>query len=419
MTRITKAQSGKAKYWKFGMASAGALALSACANTIPPNTSSVPPQIVTSPPPITTTTPPPETPTASAPLNAREAGVYAAQSFDMLGVTADGARAALKGFVVSCPALLKRTDTSGLTVNADWSEACAAAKTFTGSDARDFFRMYLTPVRIGEGKAFATGYYIPEIAGSRTKQPGYTTPIYKAPADIVRVDLGLFEDEWKGKRISGRVAGGKFVPYYSRGEIVNGALDGKGLVLAYAADPVELFFLHVQGSGNLRLPDGSVMRIGYDGGNGRDYVGIGKLLKDRGALGPGQTSMQGIMDYLRADPARGAAVMDENPSYIFFRELKGNAVGAIGTEVIGHVTVAADPKFIPLGAPVWLDLDRNEADGLWVAQDTGGAIKGANRVDTFWGAGDAARVTAGGMTGRGAGLIFLPKAVATRLMASQ
>lgn len=405
------------KYMKMGLASVIALALSACAGTIPPSPS-VPPQTGTTTPP-TTTPIIPEKPETPAPATAREAGVYAAQDFDALNISADGAKAALKGFVVSCPALLKRTDTSGLTVNADWTEACAAAKSFSGNDARDFFRTYMTPVRIGEGKAFATGYYIPEIAGSRTKQPGYTTPIYKAPSDIIRVDLGQFEDEWKGKRISGRVSAGKFIPYYSRAEIVNGALDGKGLVLAYAADPVELFFLHVQGSGNLRLPDGSVMRIGYDGGNGRDYVGIGKLLKDRGALGPGQTSMQGIMDYLRADPARGAAVMDENPSYIFFRELKGNAVGAIGTEVIGHVTVAADPKFIPLGAPVWLDLDRNEADGLWVAQDTGGAIKGANRVDTFWGSGDAARTTAGGMSGRGSGLIFLPKAAAARLIAGQ
>ncbi len=386
-----------------------ALALSACAATV------VPPATPVSQPQQPQPQPQPTTPTAPTPANAREAGVYAAQSFDALGVSADKAKAALAGFVASCPALVRRTDTSGLTQAGDWDEACAAGKAFTG-DARQFFRDRFTPVRIGEGKAFATGYFIPEISGSRTRQPGYETPIYKAPSDIIRVDLGQFEPEWKGKRISGRVADGKFIPYYSRAEIVNGALAGKGLELAYAADPVELFFLHVQGSGNLKLPDGSVMRIGYDGGNGRDYVGIGKVLKERGALQPGKTGMQDIMDYLRADPVRGAAIMDENPSYIFFRELKGNAVGSLGTEVIGRVTVAADPKFIPLGAPVWLDLDRNEADGLWVAQDTGGAIKGANRVDTFWGTGTEARTIAGGMTGRGSGLVLLPKAAAARLL---
>lgn len=371
----------------------------------------------------------PKPPTAPLPLTARDAGVFRAQSFDDLGISAPSANAALKAFITSCPALLSRTDTSGLTVQSDWNASCAAARSFTGSDARTFFRDQMTPVRIGDGKAFATGYYIPEIKGSRTRQPGYETPIYKLPPDLVPkdtaaaraegIDLTPFGSSATGTKLRGRYVNGQYRPYYTRGEIVNGALANKGLELAWAADPVELFFLHVQGSGNLRLPDGSVMRIGYNGGNGQPYVGIGKLLKDRGALGPGQTSMQGIMDYLRADPARGAAVMDENPSYIFFRELAGGAVGAINTEVIGRVTVAADPKFIPLGAPVWLDLDRNEADGLWVAQDTGGAIKGANRVDTFWGAGEDARRIAGGMSGRGSGLILLPKPVAARRIAGR
>lgn len=371
---------------------------------------------------------PVETP-SKIPATAREAGVAAGPDFNTLGISADNARAALRGFVVSCPALLNRTDNSGLTVSGDWTEACREAKSFTGADARTFFRQYMTPVRVGEGKAFATGYYIPEIRGSRTRQRGYETPIYKLPPDLVpiniseasayKADLAQFGKAGTGTKLRGRIVDGKFVPYYSRAEIVNGALDNKGLELAWAADPVELFFLHVQGSGNLRLPDGSLMRIGYNGGNGRDYVGIGKLLKDRGVLGPGQTSMQGIMDYLRADPVRGAQVMDENPSYIFFRELSGNALGALNTEVIGRVTVAADPKFIPLGAPVWLDLDRAETDGLWVAQDTGGAIKGANRVDTFWGAGTEARMIAGGMSGRGSGLVFLPKVAAARLLKGQ
>src|SRR3546814_2588886 len=128
------------------------------------------------------------------------------------------------------------------------------------------------------------------------------------------------------------------------------------------------------------------MRIGYDSQNGRDYVGIGKLLRDRGELQPGQASLQVILDHLHADPVRGAAVMNENPSWVFFRELTGaGPLGALGVPVTGRVSVAADPKYVPFGAPVFLSLDRAEPNGLWIAQDTGGAIKGANRFDSFWG----------------------------------
>ncbi len=159
------------------------------------------------------------------------------------------------------------------------------------------------------------------------------------------------------------------------------------------------------------------MRIGYDGQNGRDYVGIGKLLRDRGILGPGQLSMQGVMAYLRSDPVAGDAVMRENKSFVFFRELTnaGGPLGAMGYPVTGRVSVAADPAFVPLGAPVILQIDRTEANGLWVAQDTGGAIKGANRFDSFWGAGDEARTIAGGMSGRGRAWLLIPRIAAARL----
>ena len=197
-----------------------------------------------------------------------------------------------------------------------------------------------------------------------------------------------------------------------------GALAGRGLEIAWAADAGEFFFLQIQGSGRLRLPDGQVIRIGYDTQNGHDYVGIGRLLRERGALQPGQTSMQGILDYLRADPVRGAAVMRENPSWVFFRELTGpGPLGALGLPVTPRASVATDPKFVPLGAPIFLSMDRAEPNGLWIAQDTGGAIKGANRVDTFWGAGPEARAIAGGMAARGSALLLLPKASAARLMA--
>jgi membrane-bound lytic murein transglycosylase A len=208
-------------------------------------------------------------------------------------------------------------------------------------------------------------------------------------------------------------------PYYERSEIEDGALAGRGLEIGWAADPIELFFLQIQGSGRLRLPDGGVMRIGYSGQNGRDYVGIGKLMKDRGLLGPGQTSMQGIVAWLREHPEEGRAIMRENKSYVFFQELTGaGPLGALGLPVTPRGTVAADVRFVPLGAPVLLELDRPEASGLWVAQDTGGAIKGANRFDTFWGAGEEAAVIAGGMQGRGRAFILLPKGSVARLGAT-
>ncbi|MBP7135280.1 MAG: MltA domain-containing protein, partial [Sphingomonadaceae bacterium] len=169
-----------------------------------------------------------------------------------------------------------------------------------------------------------------------------------------------------------------------------------------------------------KLPDGSVMRIGYDGQNGRDYTGIGKLMRDRGLLGPGQTSMQGILNWLHDHPDEGRAIMRENKSWVFFKELTGpGPIGALGLPVTGNATVAADPSFVPLGAPVFLSMDRLEATGLWIAQDTGGAIKGSNRFDTFWGAGARARALAGGMAARGTAFVLLPLGTLARIAQEQ
>ncbi|ABF53728.1 murein transglycosylase A [Sphingopyxis alaskensis] len=348
---------------------------------------------------------------------ATASGVIAGPDFASLGISTEQAAAALAAFRISCPAIQRRTDASGLTQTADWTESCAAAAGWADGDASAFFARYFGTVQIGTGVAFVTGYYEPEIAASRTKRPGYDVPIYRRPADLIEVDLGQFADDLKGRKIRGRVDGSSFVRYHDRTAIESGALEGRGLELAWAADAAEFFFLQVQGSGRLRLPDGGIMRIGYDGQNGRGYVGIGKLLLDRGELERGQASMQGILDYLRADPARGAAVMNENPSWVFFRELNGpGPLGALGVPVTARVSVAADPKYVPLGAPVFLSLDRAEPNGLWIAQDTGGAIKGANRFDSFWGAGEEARAIAGGMAARGSALLLLPRASIARLL---
>jgi membrane-bound lytic murein transglycosylase A len=272
-------------------------------------------------------------------------------------------------------------------------------------------------IEVGDGKAFATGYFEPEIAGCRTRQPGCEVPVYRKPPDLVEVDAAAAAAAGTPRR--GRLENGVVVPYHERSEIEAGALANRGLEIAWAADAIDLFFLQIQGSGRLRMPDGSVMRIGYAGQNGREYVGIGKLMKDRGLLGPGQTSMQGIVGWLRANPEEGKAIMRENKSYIFFQELTGpGPLGALGLPVTARATVATDPKFVPLGAPVLLEMDRPEASGLWVAQDTGGAIKGSNRFDTFWGAGEEAARIAGGMQGKGRAWILVPKGTLARLNAA-
>ncbi len=345
--------------------------------------------------------------------NASSLGVVRGPQIGSLPVAKADGDAAMAAFRTSCPGLLRREDLSGLTQKEEWQAACDAVKSWSG-DGFSFFATYLDAVQIGDGKAFATGYYEPEIAASRTKQPGYETPIYKRPPELVEVDLGNFSSDLKGRKIRGEVKNGNLVSYADRTAIEEGKLSGRGLEIAWAKDPVEFFFLQIQGSGRLKLTDGSVIRIGYDSQNGHPYTGIGKLMKDRGLITDG--SMQGLYRYLRANPVEGRDIMRENKSFVFFRESASGPTGAMGYTVIAESSVAADPKYIPLGAPLWLSMDRAEPNGLWVAQDTGGAIRGANRVDTFWGAGDRAVGIAGGMSARGSALLLLPKASVARLI---
>ena len=391
---------------KFGLGALLALSLAACA------TRPLPP--VEAPPPAATTEPvatPPEPPQPPKPATAALSGITPAapRSF-----TDEAALRALTAFRISCPSVVRRPDSSGLTQGEDWRAACDQARMVPNkaSDARRFFETGLAWVKVGTEPAFATGYWEPEILGSRVPGPGYALPIYRTPSDLVRCTRA---DGTAGR---GRLdETGQCVPYWTRGEIYDGALAGRGLELAYAADPIDMFFLEIQGSGRLRLPDGSVMRIGYDNQNGREYVGIGRLLRDRGILPPGGADMDSIKRWMRAQPDGGMSLMRENLSKIFFKELTGpGPLGALGLPVTPRGTVATDPMFVPLGAPVWLDVAMNDADGLWVAQDTGGAIKGANRFDTFWGAGEEARRIAGGMSAKGEALLLLPRVSVDRLL---
>ena len=383
------------------LALASALLLAACAArpTPPPTVTPQPPGS----PPVAPVTPPP-------PANALQAGVTpvppAPTIYDVW------AQRALTAFRTSCPVLVRRQDQSGLAQAQDWMPLCAQAATVAPEQAAAFFRDNFDWVRVGNGKAFATGYYEPEIQGSRTPQPGYA-PIYAVPSDLVRCTR---PDGTTGR---GRVdQTGTCVPYFSRADIDNGALANRGLEIAWAADPLDLFFAEIQGSARVVFPDGSSMQIAYANQNGLPYTPIGKVLRDQGILPAGGASMQAIKAWVRANPDQARALMEQNASYIFFRVLNGpGPVGALNVPVTGHATVAADPKFVPLGAPVYLAVDRPEAYGLWVAQDTGGAIKGPNRFDTFWGSGPEATQTAGGMAANGVAYILLPKGVAGRALA--
>ena len=381
--------------------------LAACATRPAP-----PPEVPAAPVPSAPAPTPVPIPPAPPPIgrNAVETGV-SVQAPRVLAQ--EDAAKALNAFRISCPAVMRRTDTSGLTAAADWQTVCAQATTLDPAYAPGFFYYGFDWVKVGEGKAFMTGYYEPEIEGSRTPQPGYV-PIYRAPPDLVRCTKA---DGTTGR---GRVdETGACVLYYTRGEIEDGALAGKGLELAWAKDPVDLFFVEIQGSGRIRFDDGSVMRIAYANQNGRDYVAIGRLLRDRGILPPGGANMQSIRDWIRANPEQGRQLMRENLSYVFFKELTGpGPPGALNLPVTARATVAADPNYVPLGAPIYIEhADRREVDGLWVAQDVGGAIKGPNRFDTFWGSGVEAAAIAGGMSANGEALILVPKGVAGRALA--
>jgi len=354
-------------------------------------------------------------------LGTRRGPALSAQAF-----TPANARAALVAFAASCPRLLLRGDASGLTQAKDWAAPCQAAAGWPRDDARRFFLTWFELAQVGSGNSYVTGYFEPEIAGVRVHQPGFDVPVYRLPPDLVRARPGDAPPGPDGRMPLGRYdANGIFVAYWDRAQIEAGALAGQGLELAWAADPAELFFLQVQGSGRLRAPDGSVMRIGYAGENGWAYTGIGSVMNAQGLIGtgPGQYpgSMQGILRYIRENPAAGRALMAQNRSYIFFRDTTAidadpmlGPIGALSVPVVPRVTLAVDPAFVPLGAPVLLMTDRADVGGLWVAQDTGGAIKGPNRFDSFWGAGADARRIAGGMSAHGRALILLPKGALRR-----
>jgi peptidoglycan lytic transglycosylase A len=227
------------------------------------------------------------------------------------------------------------------------------------------------------------------------------------------VELGRFRPAWRGERIAGRVVKGALVPYDDRAAIVKGALAAMHLELFWVDDPIDAFFLQVQGSGRIDLPDGSTTQLAYDGQNGQPYVAIGKLLVERGVMTKEEVSLQSIRAWIKAHPDEGMALMDQNPSYVFFRERSGEGpLGSEGVALTPGRSLAVDRKFIPLGVPLYLDLtEQTELHRLVVAQDTGGAISGPVRGDVFWGFGQEAEAKAGAMRATGRYFLLLPSGV--------
>jgi len=290
--------------------------------------------------------------------------------------------------------------------------------------ARAFFEQRFQPYQAtqedGGTDGLITGYYEPLLKGDRVRTARARYPLYAAPDDLITVDLAGVYPELKSLRLRGRLVGNKLVPYPTRKEIemaANGKGNGfKGKPIAWAEDPVDLFFLQIQGSGRIELPDGSHMRVGYADQNGHPYQSIGKLLVERGELKLEQASMQGIKDWGAKNPDRLPELLASNPSFVFFREMPDGLpgpLGSLGVPLTGGRSIAVDPKFIPLGAPVFLATTQpNSAqplNRLVMAQDSGGAIRGGVRADFFWGFGNEAGELAGRMKQRGRMWVLLPK----------
>lgn len=303
----------------------------------------------------------------------------------------------------------------------DWKEPCRAAAGMDKNNhvaARWFFERWFTPYKVLAGQSSTglfTGYYEAELSGSWRKTKRFNVPIYIKPKNLISADLGQFSPELKGKRISGRLQKNKLVPYHSRREIDRGILRGQGLELLWVDSATDAFFLHVQGSGRIKMSDGRTIRVGFAAKNGRPYVAIGRVLIQRGAIPKEKVSMQSIRAWIAVHPHEASTLFAVNPSYIFFRRLKGtDTIGAMGVGLTPGRSLAVDRRYIPLGAPLWLETRDplqvlRPLHRLVVAQDTGSAIKGAVRGDVFWGFGAEAARRAGLMKSRGAYYLLLPK----------
>jgi membrane-bound lytic murein transglycosylase A len=368
--------------------------------------------------------PSPVPPTPAATEKARYEPVGVAQ----LPALADAdLRAAWPALLHSC-AVFRR---AAAALREAWSAPCSAAEAARDANTQravllrsfDFYRLLADNGGAGTERGRITGYYEPLLDGSRQRSAKFPVPLHRPPDDLLTIDLGALFPELKGQRVRGRIEktdkGQRVVPYWSRGEL-NGGDRLRGSELLWVADPIEAFFLQVQGSGRVRLPDGSQVRLAYADTNGHPYRSIGRVLVERGELALEQASMQGIKAWARANPKRMQELLENNPSYVFFSERPvgdpgAGPLGAFNVPLTPGYSVAVDPRYLPLGAPVVLSTT-HPGNGatltrLVLAQDTGGAIKGPLRFDLFWGFGAEAGALAGRQNQEVSAWLLAPRGV--------
>lgn len=304
-----------------------------------------------------------------------------------------------------------------------WQDACARALQIDPNDSAAqhvFFQEWFVPYQVynpdGTDQGMITGYYEPLLKGSRVKTARFRYPLYGVPEDLLEIDLGDAYPQLKGLRLRGRLEGRRVVPYYSRAQIDAGAPALQGHALFWVDNPVELFFLQIQGSGRIELPDGSIVKVGYADQNGLPYSSVGRKLVEMGAFKLEDASMQRIKDWAEQNPAKVSALLEQDASYVFFRILPNTLdapLGALGVPLTNEYSLAVDPHTIPLGAPVFLSTTQPNSttplNRLMLAQDTGGAIRGAVRADFFWGFGENAAAQAGRMKQQGRLWVLFPK----------
>ncbi len=308
-----------------------------------------------------------------------------------------------------------------------WIAACRAARRThpaSGRAVRAFFerrfRPYRLAVRIGprvERRGLVTGYFEPLLRGSLTPTGRFDTPLYAPPPDLLTVDLASLYPQLKGLRVRARLEGHRVVPYYSRADLARDpALKGRAIV--WVEGPLAAFFLEVQGSGRIELPDGRVLRLHYADENGYPYRSIGRVLVEQGELTPAQATMAGIRGWARRHPHRVKALLDQDPSVVFFsaaplEDPAAGPPGALGVPLVPGRSIAVDPRAVPLGSPVYLATTTPGSSAplqrLVLAEDTGGAIRGAVRADLYFGTGDAAGDEAGEMRESGRLWLIWPR----------
>ena len=346
------------------------------------------------------------------PVKPAEKPLQPAEWSDVTGWNDDDLKPAFDAFVASCTRLERKPM---------WQNTCTSARKLVEREPAALrawfeagFRPWAATNPDGSRNGLVTGYYEPLLNGSRQRNAKATVPVFGPPDDLIVVELADLYPELKHMRLRGRLDGRKLVPYYSRAELES--RESKRSPILWVDDPIDFFFLQIQGSGQVRLPDGSRIRLNYADQNGHPYRSIGKWLLDQGQLKPGEASMQGIKAWASANPSRRNELLNTNPSVVFFRELAADGSGppgALAVPLTPERSIAVDPRHIPLGAPVWLSTTRPNSEQaltrLMLAQDTGGAIRGVVRADFYWGTGDEAGAQAGKMRQQGRMWVLLPR----------